>query len=145
MSMVIRGGTVVTADRSLRADVLIEGETVRAIGPGLSGDTVIDAAGCYVMPGGIDPHTHLEMPFMGTTTTDDYEIGTRAALSGGTTSIVDFCLPGHGQPLMDALADWDRRGTRACADFSFHMAISEWNDRISAEMADGNSRAPRAR
>ena len=135
MAVVIKGGTVVTADRSVQADVLIEGETIRAVGPDLSGDTVIDATGCTVMPGGIDPHTHLEMPFMGTTTTDTYEIGTRAALSGGTPSIVDFCIPAHRQPLMDAMADWDRRGTKACADYSFHMAIPEWNETVSAAMA----------
>ena len=70
MSVVIKGGTVVTADQTFKADVLIDGETIAAIGPGLTGDTVIDATGCFVMPGGIDPHTHLEMPFMGTTTTD---------------------------------------------------------------------------
>ena len=71
-----------------------------------SGDTVLDAAGCYIMPGGIDPHTHLEMPFMGTYSADDFESGTRAALSGGTTMVVDFVLPGQGQGLMDAAQMW---------------------------------------
>jgi dihydropyrimidinase len=136
MSLVIKGGTVVTADRTFAADVLIEGETIKAIGPGLAGDTTIDAAGCFVMPGGIDPHTHLEMPFMGTTTVDDYEIGTKAALSGGTTMVVDFCIPNHGQPLMEAMADWDRRGEGAAADYSFHMAIPEWNERVHREMGE---------
>ena len=135
MSTVIKGGTVVTADRTFEADVKIEGETIAAVGPELTGDTVLDATGCFVMPGGIDPHTHLEMPFMGTTTVDDYEIGTKAALSGGTTMVVDFCIPNHGQPLMEALADWDRRGQKACADFSYHMAISYWSDEVSADMA----------
>ena len=135
MSVVIKGGTVVTAERTVRADVLVDGETIAAIGDGLAGDTVVDAAGCFVMPGGIDPHTHLEMPFMGTTTVDDYAIGTRAALSGGTTMVVDFCIPDHGQPLMAALADWDRRGERACADYSFHMAIPYWTQAVSDDMA----------
>ena len=135
MSIVIKGGTVVTADRTFAADVLIEGELIAAVGPNLSGDKTIDATGCFVMPGGIDPHTHLEMPFMGTTTSDDYEIGTKAALSGGTTMVVDFCIPNHDQPLMEALADWDRRGERACADYSFHMAISYWTPQVSADMA----------
>ncbi|WP_131193881.1 dihydropyrimidinase [Lichenihabitans psoromatis] len=135
MSVVIKNGTLVTADRTVKADILIEGETIAAIGLGLTGETTIDATGCFVMPGGIDPHTHLEMPFMGTTTTDDYEIGTKAALSGGTTMVVDFCIPNHGQPLMEALADWDRRGTRACADYSFHMAIPYWTPQVSADMA----------
>ncbi|UDL95329.1 dihydropyrimidinase [Lichenihabitans sp. PAMC28606] len=135
MSVVIKNGTLVTADRTVKADILIEGETIAAIGFDLTGETTIDATGCFVMPGGIDPHTHLEMPFMGTTTTDDYEIGTKAALSGGTTMVVDFCIPNHGQPLMEALADWDRRGTRACTDYSFHMAIPYWTPQVSADMA----------
>ena len=116
MATVIKGGTVVTALRSFEADVLIEGERIAAVGAGLKGDRVIDAAGCYVMPGGIDPHTHLEMPFMGTTSADDYDSGTRAALSGGTTMVVDFCIPGHGQKLLDAWKDWDRRSATARTD-----------------------------
>lgn len=135
MSLVIKGGTVVTADRTFAADVLVEGETIKAVGPDLTGTTTVDATGCFVMPGGIDPHTHLEMPFMGTTTADNYEIGTKAALSGGTTMVVDFCIPDHGQPLMDAMADWDRRGAGAAGDYSFHMAITDWNDSIKADMA----------
>lgn len=94
MTTLITNGTVVTADRTWKADVLVDGERIAAVGPGLAGDSVIDATGCYVMPGGIDPHTHLEMPFMGTTSADDYESGTKAALSGGTTMVVDFCIPG---------------------------------------------------
>ena len=81
MSTVIRGGTVVTADLSYKADVLVEGGRIAAIGQGLTGNTVLDATGCYVMPGGIDPHTHLEMPFMGAYSADDFDSGTRAALS----------------------------------------------------------------
>ncbi len=136
MSTVIKGGTVVTAARSFAADVLVEGESVAAVGQGLRAETVLDATGCYVMPGGIDPHTHLEMPFMGTTTTDDYERGTKAALSGGTTMVVDFCIPNHGQKLMDAWADWDRRSKSAAADFSYHMCILSWSDAIRDEMAE---------
>ena len=85
MSTVIKNGTVVTADLSYSADVLVEDGVIIEIGLGLKGDEELDATGCYVMPGGIDPHTHLEMPFMGTYSTDDFESGTRAALSGGTT------------------------------------------------------------
>ena len=136
MSTVIRGGTVVTAARSFLADVLVEGGRVAAVGPGLGGDEAIDAEGCLVMPGGIDPHTHLEMPFMGTTTADDYASGTRAALSGGTTMVVDFCIPGHGQKLMEAWADWDRRSSTAVADYSYHMCIVSWSEAIRAEMAE---------
>src|SRR6476659_5444434 len=99
MPTLIKNGTVVAADRTYKADVLIDGERIAAVGTGLSGDTVIDASGCYVMPGGIDPHTHNNMHYMGTNSADDYERGTRAALSGGTTMVVDFCIPGNGQPL----------------------------------------------
>ena len=136
MGLVIKGGTVVTADRTALADVVIEDGRIAAVGENLSGGPTLDATGCFVMPGGIDPHTHLEMPFMGTTTRDDFAVGTRAALSGGTTMVVDFCIPDHGQPLMDALADWDRRGGRACADYSFHMAVVDWNEAVSDAMAD---------
>jgi dihydropyrimidinase len=137
MTLLIKNGTVVTADRTFRADVLVEGERIKAVGENLSGgDTVVDATGCYVMPGGIDPHTHLEMPFMGTTSADNYETGTRAALSGGTTMVVDFCIPGNGQPLLEAWADWDRRSATAMADYSYHMCITYWSDRVSADMAE---------
>ncbi len=126
MSTVIKNGTVVTADLTYKADVLIEGGVIAAIGPGLKGDEVLDATGCYVMPGGIDPHTHLEMPFMGTYSADDFESGTRAALSGGTTMVVDFILPGQGQGLMDAAQMWHNKSGRAHCDYSYHMAITWW-------------------
>ena len=103
MSTVIKGGTVVTADLTYQADVLVEDGRIADIGKNLSGDETLDAAGCYVMPGGIDPHTHLEMPFMGTYSSDDFESGTRAALAGGTTMVVDFALPSPEQSLIDAL------------------------------------------
>jgi len=135
MSLVIKGGTIVAADRTYQADVLIEGETVKAVGANLSGETSLDAAGCYVMPGGIDPHTHLDMPFMGTVSADNYESGTRAALSGGTTMVVDFCIPGKEQPLMEAMKDWDRRALGAAADYSYHMCITYWSDKVRADMA----------
>ena len=102
MTTIIKNGTIVTADLTYAADVAIESGVIAAIGPGLKGGRILDASGCYVMPGGIDPHTHLEMPFMGTYSADDFESGTRAALSGGTTMVVDFVLPGQGQGLMDA-------------------------------------------
>ncbi|MEN9755719.1 MAG: D-hydantoinase/dihydropyrimidinase, partial [Pseudomonadota bacterium] len=136
MSTVIKNGTIVTADRTYKADVLIEGESITAIGTDLKGDKVIDAAGCFIMPGGIDPHTHLDMPFMGTNSADDYESGTKAALSGGTTMVVDFCIPGNGQRLMDAWKDWDVRASKAATDYSYHMCITYWNDQVRADMAD---------
>ena len=136
MSKVIKGGTVVTADLTYKADVKIEGDTIVEIGPNLSGDEVLDASGCYIMPGGIDPHTHLEMPFMGTYSADDFESGTRAGLAGGTTMVVDFCLPGTGQSLLEALQMWDNKTSKASADYSFHMAITWWGEEVWKEMAD---------
>lgn len=121
---IIKNGTIVTADLTYKADVKIEGGKITEIGPDLTGGTVLDATGCYVMPGGIDPHVHLEMPFMGTYSADDFESGTRAALAGGTTMVVDFCLPDPGQSLLDALQRWDNKATRANCDYSFHMAVT---------------------
>ena len=100
MSILIRGGTVVNHDHSRRADVLIDGGKIVAVGDEArapAGAEIIDAGGCYVMPGGIDPHTHMELMFMGTVSADDFEWGTKAALSGGTTMIVDFCIPAPGE------------------------------------------------
>jgi dihydropyrimidinase len=136
MSTVIRNGTIVTHDLTYAADVLIEGGRIAAIGPGLTGDETLDATGCYVMPGGIDPHTHLEMPFMGTYSSDDFDSGTRAALSGGTTMVVDFALPAPGQGLLDALRMWDNKSTRAHCDYSFHMAVTWWGEQVFDEMAE---------
>ncbi|MEM6666281.1 MAG: dihydropyrimidinase [Pseudomonadota bacterium] len=135
MSTVIKGGTVVTADRTYKSDVLVEGGRITKIGADLSCETVLDATGCYLMPGGIDPHTHMEMPFMGTYSTDDFETGTRAALSGGTTMVVDFCLPAPDQSLMEALQAWDNKSTKAMCDYSFHMAITWWGEQVFNEMA----------
>jgi dihydropyrimidinase len=134
MTKVIRNGTIVTADRSWKADILIEDGKIARIGQNLSGDEVFDATGCYVMPGGIDPHTHLEMPFMGTYSADDFESGTRAALAGGTTMVVDFCLPSPGQSLLEAISMWDNKSTRALCDYSFHMAITWWGEEVFNEM-----------
>jgi len=134
MSTVIKGGTIVTADLTYKADVKVEGGKIVGIGPDLSGDTVLDAAGCYVMPGGIDPHVHLEMPFMGTYSADDFESGTRAGLAGGTTMVVDFCLPDPGQSLLDALKRWDNKSTRANCDYSFHMSVTWWGEQVFDEM-----------
>lgn len=135
-SKIIKGGTVVTADLSYVADVRVEGGRITEIGQNLAGGEVLDASGCYVMPGGIDPHTHLEMPFMGTYSSDDFESGTRAALSGGTTMVVDFCLPNPQQSLLEALQMWDNKTSKASCDYSFHMAITWWGEQVFNEMAD---------
>ncbi|TIR15092.1 MAG: dihydropyrimidinase, partial [Mesorhizobium sp.] len=135
MTKVIRNGTIVTADRTWKADVLFKHGKIIAIGSNLHGDHEFDATGCYVMPGGIDPHTHLEMPFMGTYSADDFESGTRAALAGGTTMVVDFCLPAPQQSLLEALQMWDNKTSKASCDYSFHMAITWWGKQVFDEMA----------
>ncbi len=135
-SKVIKGGTVVTADLSYKADVLVDGGKIIAIGENLSGDETLDATDCYVMPGGIDPHVHLEMPFMGTFSSDNFESGTRAGLAGGTTMVVDFCLPNPDQSLLEALAVWQQKSSLACADYSYHMAITWWSEQVFNEMAE---------
>ena len=134
MTTTIKNGTVVTADLTYKADIQIENGVITSIGPNLSGGTELDATGCYVMPGGIDPHTHLEMPFMGTYSTDDFESGTRAALSGGTTMVVDFALPAPDQSLLEAIQMWDNKSSRANCDYSFHMAITWWGEQVFNEM-----------
>ncbi|RWB28455.1 dihydropyrimidinase [Mesorhizobium sp.] len=136
MTQVIRNGTIVTADRTWKADLLMQHGKIVAIGSNLHGDHEFDGTGCYVMPGGIDPHTHLEMPFMGTYSADDFESGTRAALAGGTTMVVDFCLPSPQQSLLEALQMWDNKTSKASCDYSFHMAITWWGKQVFDEMAD---------
>src|SRR5512138_1084495 len=117
-SILIRNGTVVTAERSVAADILVDGDKIREVGPALpaqNADRVIDAAGMLLLPGGIDVHTHLDMPFGGTTSSDDFETGTRAAAFGGTTTIVDFAIQGRGTKMRDALdAWWKKADGRAC-------------------------------
>ena len=134
MTTTIKNGTIVTADLTYTADIQIEKGKISEIGQNLSGGTELDATGCYVMPGGIDPHTHLEMPFMGTYSTDDFESGTRAALSGGTTMVVDFALPSPDQSLLEAIQMWDNKSSRANCDYSFHMAITWWGEQVFNEM-----------
>ncbi len=137
MSKVIKGGTIVAADRTYEADILVEGEKIAAIGPDLKGDEVVDASGAYVIPGGIDPHTHMEMPFMGTRAAETFESGTFAAASGGTTMLVDFVLPGEDGSLLNAIDDWDSRSApQICTDISYHMAITGWSETIFNEMAE---------
>ncbi len=134
---VVKNGTVVTADRTWKADILIEGETIKEIGPDLKGDEVIDAEGAYVIPGGIDPHTHMEMPFMGTTAAETFETGTWAAACGGTTMLVDFVLPGPDGSLKNAINSWhDKSRDQICTDIGFHMAVTGWNETIFNEMKD---------
>src|SRR5436190_1748603 len=123
MSILIKNGRIITATDDYVADIFIEGETISAIGKNLNmtADTTIDASGKLVMPGGIDPHVHLDMPFMGTYSSDNYETGTRAALYGGTTTVIDFILQTQGKSLKSALDDWKSRSdNNAVGDYSFH-------------------------
>jgi dihydropyrimidinase len=128
MGTLIQNGTVVSSDRSQLLDVLIEDEKIAKVGPGLdtAGHTVVDATGLLVMPGGIDVHTHLDMPFGGTTSADDYTTGTQAAAVGGTTTVIDFALQSQGHTMKEALATWLKKSdNKACVDFSLHMAVTD--------------------
>ncbi len=128
MGTLVRGGTVVTASDMYRGDVLIEGERIATIGRNLDGAAheIVDASDGYVFPGGIDPHTHLDMPFGGTVTADDFESGTRAAAMGGTTTIVDFALHTRGDSLAHALDAWHEKASgKACIDYAFHLTIAD--------------------
>ncbi|MEW6283614.1 MAG: dihydropyrimidinase [Candidatus Eremiobacterota bacterium] len=136
MRILIKNGEVVTASDQFKADVLIDGEKVQAVGRNLqaTADREYDATGHYVMPGGLDVHVHLAMPFMGTTSKDDFFTGSRAAIAGGTTSFIDFCIPSKGSSLKQALETWDAKCGIACCDFSYHMAIVDWNESIMKEL-----------
>jgi dihydropyrimidinase len=137
MSILIRGGTVINAEGSVRADVLTEGGLIRAVGADLqapAGAQVIDAGGALVMPGGIDPHTHMELPFMGTVTKDDFYSGTSAAVSGGTTMIIDFVIPNPKQALMAAFKDWRGWAEKSATDYGFHVAVTWWDQSVHDDM-----------
>src|SRR6266478_775540 len=136
----IRNGTVVTAERSFAADILVEGETIRDIAPSLpaqNADRVIDATGMLLMPGGVDAHTHLDMPFGGTTSSDDFETGTRAAAFGGTTTLVDFAIQARGTRMRDALDIWWKKADgKACIDFGLHMIVTDLGSSGLEDMDD---------
>jgi dihydropyrimidinase len=140
MRTLIKNGTIVTAVDQYRGDVLVEGEKIAVIGtsldiPAANVDKVIDAAGKYVLPGGIDVHTHMDMPFGGATSADDFETGTRAAAFGGTTTIVDFAIQYRGQTLHQAWETWSAKAEgKAVVDYGFHMIITELNDQVEGEM-----------
>jgi dihydropyrimidinase len=138
---VIEGGTVVTATEQTQADVLIEGERVAAVAAagshdwGAGADKVIDATGKYVLPGGIDVHTHMELPFGGTFAADTFETGTRAAAWGGTTTIIDFAVQTKGQSLMDGFEAWMGKADGNCAiDYGFHLIVGDVTDQSLKEM-----------
>src|SRR5947209_18742054 len=129
----IRNGTVVTARDTVQADVLIEGERIKEVRAGIlnGASKVIDATGMYVVPGGIDCHTHLDMPFGGTTSADDFESGTTAAAFGGTTAIVDFAIQYRGQTLHHAWETWMKKAEgKAVVDYGFHMIMTEISEQL---------------
>ncbi len=137
--LLIKNGRVITATDDYVADIFIEDEYIKIIGKNLSvaADKIIDASGKLVFPGGIDPHVHLDMPFMGTYSSDNYETGTRAALYGGTTMVIDFILQKQGNSLHAALKEWQSRATNNCVgDYSFHMAVTDFNENTKSEIKD---------
>src|SRR5271154_5941713 len=128
MGILIQNGTVVTADRVEKADVLVEGSTIREVRASIDakGHTVVDAVGLFVLPGGIDAHTHMDMPFGGTLSADDFLTGTRAAAIGGTTTIVDFAIQAKGTRMRDALDIWRAKAEgKACIDYGLHMIVTD--------------------
>ena len=146
MGTLIQGGKVVSAASTQQADVLIEGEKIAQVAPGIdpTGHTVVDATGLLVLPGGIDVHTHLDMPFGGTMSADDYEWGTRAAAIGGATTIIDFAIQSMGKPMSEALATWLAKAKdKACIDYALHMVVTDlgpndaWLDDIDRMVAEG--------
>ncbi len=137
MSCLIRGGLIINADCQTKGDVLILGDSIAAIGEGLeapAGCEIIDAGGLLIMPGGIDPHTHMELPFMGTVASEDFFTGTAAGLAGGTTSIIDFVIPDPQQNLMDAYRAWRGWAEKSASDYGFHVAITWWDESVHADM-----------
>ena len=139
MSLLIKNGRIITASDDYVADIFIEGESIKTIGKNLAvnADETIDASGMLVFPGGIDPHVHLEMPFMGTFSSDTYETGTRAALHGGTTTVIDFILQKQGSSLRAAFNEWNGRATsNAVGDYSFHIAVTDFNDSTKGEIKE---------
>lgn len=137
MSVLIKNGRIVTAVDDYHADVFVNGSAVALIGKDLTidADTLIDAAGKLVIPGGVDPHTHLELPFGGTTTSDTFETGTRAAAYGGTTCIIDFAVQTRGASTLKALDDWHAKAqSKTAIDYAFHMIITDMPQERIGEM-----------
>lgn len=141
MKTILRGGFVVSGKSSRRADVLISDGKIEKIGHVMQGapwDTeVVDVSDCYLFPGFIDAHTHFDLDVAGTTTADDFESGTRSAICGGTTSIIDFACPNKGEPLAHGLKLWHEKSDGKCwCDYGYHMTIDDWNEGIERELDD---------
>lgn len=139
MGLILQGGTIVTDIKSYKADVRIKNEKIAEIGSDLfkEGDEIVPINGCYLVPGGIDTHTHFDLDVGTTITADNFETGTKAAIVGGTTTILDFATQSKGNTLNDGLREWhDKSSGRCYSDYGFHMAITDWNDTTSKEMED---------
>jgi len=139
MSILVKNGRIITAADNYVADIFIENDTITAIGKNLSvkADLIIDAHNKLIFPGGIDPHVHLDMPFMGTSSSDNFETGTRAALFGGTTTVIDFVIQKKGNSLYSALEEWRSRADRnAVGDYGFHFAVTDFNENTRSEIKD---------
>jgi len=139
MSVLIKNGRIITAVDDYIADIFIEEETVSMIGKNLQvkADKIIDATDKLVLPGGIDPHVHLDLPFMGTFSSDDYETGTRAALFGGTTSVIDYVIQTPGKSMFSALDEWHKKSdNNSFGDYSYHMAVTDYNSNTQLEFKD---------
>ncbi|ODA41222.1 dihydropyrimidinase [Desulfosporosinus sp. BG] len=139
MGIVLNGGTIVTAGDVYQADVRIEGERIVTIGHDIkqAEDQMINVDGCFLFPGGIDPHTHFDLPAGDIVTSDDFLSGSRAAILGGTTTILDFATQFKGETLKMGLENWHAKAEGKCyVDFGFHMAITDWNDQVAQEMTD---------
>ena len=137
MPVIVKGGTVVNSDQSFQADVYCEDGIIQAVGPDMdapSGVEVFDAGGCYVMPGGIDPHTHMELPFKEKTVPEDFFSGTTAGVVGGTTMIIDFVIPGPEEDVLEKFHKCQSLAEKSCVDYSFHVAITWWNDSVHEAM-----------
>lgn len=139
MGLLIKNATIVTALDEFEGDVYCQGDKIVAVGGDLSarrqsGDEVIDASGQLVFPGGIDPHTHFELPFMGTISADDFEVGTASALAGGTTSIIDFVIPEKGGALLTALEAWREKSKKCVSDYALHMALTDPSEKVLGEI-----------
>ena len=138
MTTLIKNGRIITATDDYHADIFIDGETVKAIGKGLpmQPDKTIDATGKLVIPGSIDPHVHMELPFGGTVSSDDFRTGTIAAAHGGTTTIIDFAIQYKGKTFQQTIDDWHAKAGPKCAiDYSYHLAITEYEPRHKPEFA----------
>jgi dihydropyrimidinase len=134
--LIIRNGTVITASETIAADVLVEGERIAAIGHNLpaEGAEVLDATGKLLLPGGVDPHTHFDLPMFGTVASDDHYTGHKAAAFGGTTTVMDFVPQDEGQSLLDAFEGWQRKADKAAIDYSFHSNLSWIGEKTLAEL-----------